>query len=652
MTKITYLFLFLFFAISPFSADASSPIALEDYAADYSYFMTKLSPDAKHLAVGLIVDGKRRLAVFEMKSFKIIGGADFTGIEEVGDFYWANNKRLVIKVLQKQKWEEQPGYYGELFAVDYDGKNREMIYGYRAGESQGASRVKVNKAIRGWADVISTLPDDKKHILISSTPQSESGSKLASIHKLNVKSGKLSNAIVTSPVPYAHFVADKKGNVRIAVGTDKTFSNRVYHLEPGSTEWTEVDHQTVGGSFEALALDDSGKNLFIVDDSGQDKMGVFKMNLATGERKRIYIDDEVDITRVTYSADGHSVYAARTDADYPAYVMFNAKSEEAKIYKSLLGSFPGHAVTITSKSKDDKLWVVATSSDVSAGHYYLYDKPNNKLRLLFREMSHLKGDVLAKSRPIKFTASDGVDVRGYITDPIGVDKNENAPLVVLVHGGPHGVRDYWSFDREVQLLAGQGYAVLRVNYRGSAGYGNEFSLSGYKHWGDTVQQDIIDGTRYAMSQEGIDGDRVCIMGGSFGGYSAVQSATLAPDLYKCVVANAGVYDLEMMFTEGDIPGRLWGDSYLKSAVGTDIEKIRAFSPVNNVDKLKAPVLIAHGKKDRRVPYVQAKALRKVLDKQNKSYEWFIKKSEAHGFNDEGNRAEYYEKVSKFLEQHL
>ena len=376
------------------------------------------------------------------------------------------------------------------------------------------------------------------------------------------------------------------------------------------------------------------------------------MNLATGKRKRIYVDEEVDITSLTYSADGHSVYAARTDADYPAYVMFNSKSEEAQVYKSLLGSFPGHAVTITSKSKDDRLWVVETSSDISAGKYYLYDKPSNKLRLLFREMSHLSDDALSKSQPIKFEASDGIEVRGYITYPAGVDKSEKTPLVVLVHGGPHGVRDYWSFDREVQLLASQGYAVLRVNYRGSSGYGGAFSSVGYKHWGDTVQQDIIDGTNYAISQGGIDGNRVCIMGGSFGGYSAVQSATLAPDLFKCVVANAGVYDLEMMFSEGDITDRLWGQSYLESAVGTNMEKVRAFSPVNNIDKLKAPILIAHGKKDRRVPYVQATSLRKALDKQNKPYEWFIKKSESHGFYDEGNRAEYYEKVSEFLKQYL
>ncbi len=647
MTKTTcVLFLCLIFSPISWSADT------KDFAADYNYFSTKLSPDAKHLAVGLIHEGKRRLGIFDVETFQVVGGVDFKDIEEVGDYYWVNNKRLVVQVLQKEKWEEEAKYYGELFSVDFDGKAGKMIYGYRAGQSQTGSLIKKQKAVRGWANVLHTLPDDKRNILISSTPMSDGGERIASVHKLNVKTGKLGPVITRAPSPYTSFVTDKEGNVRIAVGLDKAGSLRVYHLAVGSKEWSEVDHDKVGQSFSALSLDDSGKNLFILDNSGQDKMGIFKMNLATGERKKIYVDDEVDISSVTFSADRNSVYAAKTDAGYPTYVMFNSKSEEAKIYKSLIGSFPGHEIYITSKSSDSKLWVIATNSDVSAGSYYLYDKPNNKLSLLFNEMSHLSGDVVSTSEPITFTASDNIKVQGYITYPSSVDESKKVPLVTLVHGGPHGVRDYWNFDREVQMLASQGYAVLRVNYRGSSGYGRRFSSAGYKHWGDTVQQDIIDGTRYVIEQGRVDGEKVCIMGGSFGGYSAVQSAILAPDLFKCAVANAGIYDLGMMYKEGDIPDRLFGKSYLESAIGTSEEVLNAFSPAHNVDKLQAPVFIAHGKKDRRVPYKQATTLRKQLDKHNKPYEWFIKKAESHGFYDEGNRAEYYEKVASFLNQHL
>jgi dipeptidyl aminopeptidase/acylaminoacyl peptidase len=163
----------------------------------------------------------------------------------------------------------------------------------------------------------------------------------------------------------------------------------------------------------------------------------------------------------------------------------------------------------------------------------------------------------------------------YITYPTGVDETVAVPLVTLVHGGPNA-RDYWKFDPELQLLASQGYAVLRVNYRGSTGYGRKHMSGSEKQWGARVQQDIIEATQWVIQQGGIQQDKVCIMGGSFGGYSAVQSATLAPDLFKCVVAVAGVYDLEMMFDEGDIPRIIYGKEFLIKQLGTDRALMRKY----------------------------------------------------------------------------
>ena len=142
------------------------------------------------------------------------------------------------------------------------------------------------------------------------------------------------------------------------------------------------------------------------------------------------------------------------------------------------------------------------------------------------------------------------------------------------------------------------------------------------------------------------------MGGSFGGYSAVMSASIAPDLFKCVIANAGVYDLEMMYSDGDVKDLLWGENYLERAIGRNSSELKAFSPVHNVASIKAPILIAHGEKDRRVPIEHAEALRDALNKANKRFEWFVKPAETHGFFDVDNRTEYYEKVLAFLDKHI
>ncbi|NOX68644.1 MAG: prolyl oligopeptidase family serine peptidase [Gammaproteobacteria bacterium] len=180
-------------------------------------------------------------------------------------------------------------------------------------------------------------------------------------------------------------------------------------------------------------------------------------------------------------------------------------------------------------------------------------------------------------------------------------------------------------------MATNGFSVLEINFRGSSGYGHEFESSGYRQWGNEIQKDIIAGTRWAIEEHRADAGNICIMGGSFGAYSAVQSATLAPKLYNCVVANAGIYDLPLMYRKGDIESRYLGDEYLEKTIGRDKDELKRFSPVNRVALLERPIFIAHGKMDDRAPFEHAKRLRKALDKNNKQYEWFVKRREAHGF---------------------
>ncbi len=298
----------------------------------------------------------------------------------------------------------------------------------------------------------------------------------------------------------------------------------------------------------------------------------------------------------------------RIDHTYPEYLIFNKQEEEAAIFRSLLATFAGLKVDITSSTKDGSKWIVNVSSDTSPGAYYLFDRNTNKIRFLFSTFNGVDEEHMSAMQPVSIAASDGMTIPGYLTLPKAGPSP--APLVTLVHGGPHGVRDYWGFDREVQMLASQGYAVLQVNYRGSDGYGREFKQAGMKRWGDRIQQDIIEMTQWAMAQPEIDDNKACIMGASFGAYSALQSSILANDLFRCAIANAGIYDLSLLYEEGDVADLYFGEAYLESTIGLEPETLRDFSPVFNVDKLQAPVLIAHGELDRRAPFEHAEDLRK------------------------------------------
>lgn len=639
----------LFFVAALSLNTLASNVTPADFAKNAIYETAQLSPDGSKLAVALKVDGRSQLAVFDVETFKTIGGANLGEKNEVGPFFWANDERIVILVWQTRVRFEEPAYYGELFAVDYDGGNPEMIYGYRAGQDKVSSRVKKKTHVRGWADVISRLPDDDRNILISSRPWSEGGEKLATVHKLNIYNGRMTRDLETAPVSYTRFISDSKGNLRFATGTDKEGAQRTYRYV--DEDWQEMSNE-LGSEFYPVALNHDNSALFFVDNYQQDRTGLFSLDLNTGERKSIYTDEKVDITSVSMSSDKTSAYAVRVDDGYPTYVMFNSKSEEAQIFKALLGTFQGYSLSILTRSRNGEKWLLYAANDIDMGTYYLYDRKANKLGALFSNFSHIPKQNMSESIPISFPASDGNTLHGYVTYPVGIPETENVPLVTLVHGGPHSVRDYWTFDPEVQMLAAQGYAVLRVNFRGSGGYGKDYMFQGYRQWGGLIQQDIIDATRYVISQGGIDGDKVCIMGTSFGGYSAVMSSALAPDLFKCAVANAGVYDMSLMDEKGDVPDLLFAEAMLEEFIGSDPEELETTSPTNHVSALQAPVFIAHGEEDQRAPLEHAEALRKAMDVHNKSYEWFVKDEEGHGFRNEKNRAEYFEAISDFLETHL
>jgi dipeptidyl aminopeptidase/acylaminoacyl peptidase len=258
---------------------------------------------------------------------------------------------------------------------------------------------------------------------------------------------------------------------------------------------------------------------------------------------------------------------------------------------------------------------------------------------------------MAKRIPMRFKASDGLELEAILTVPRGTSM-ENLPMVLVPHGGPHGVSDTWYFDGDAQFLASRGYLVLQVNYRGSGDRGYAFEDAGYQKWGTRIQQDLIDGVKWAEAQHYADPKRVCVYGGSFGGYSAMMSVIRAPGLFKCAVGYAGIYDLGMMYKKGDIHESESGRSYLRTAIGTNEAVLDANSPDKLADKIDVPVLLVHGEDDQRAPFAQAKAMRAALDAAHKPYEWLVKPGEGHGFYNEQNNEELLQHLQDFLAKYI
>jgi dipeptidyl aminopeptidase/acylaminoacyl peptidase len=233
-----------------------------------------------------------------------------------------------------------------------------------------------------------------------------------------------------------------------------------------------------------------------------------------------------------------------------------------------------------------------------------------------------------------------------------VSNKKKLPMIVMVHGGPHGIYDRWGYDNEAQLFASRGYAVMQVNYRGSGGRGRDFEAAGYKRWGREMQDDITSAVKWAIADGVADAKRVCIYGASYGGYAALTGVFREPDMFRCAVGMAGVYDLSLMFDEGDIQTVKSGVNYLKDVLGTDMEDLKRRSPVYNADKIHAAVLLLHGKDDRRAPLEHAKRMRAALEKAGNPPEWVTEWGEGHGFYDEKNREAAYQRILDFFAKHL
>jgi dipeptidyl aminopeptidase/acylaminoacyl peptidase len=227
------------------------------------------------------------------------------------------------------------------------------------------------------------------------------------------------------------------------------------------------------------------------------------------------------------------------------------------------------------------------------------------------------------------------------------------PLVILPHGGPHGVRDHWGYDWEVQLLANRGYAVLQVNFRGSGGYGRRFEAAGFGEWGAKMQDDLTDATHWAITEGIASADRICIFGSSYGGYAALMGAVREPELYRCVVGHAGVYDLELMHTTGDIRHTRLGQSYLGEVLGDDKSLLRTLARRRIMPSAsRSRCCWCTGPT---IPAWTTSTPRRCgarWSNMARSYEWIALRGEGHGITDEASRAEVYTSILAFLDRHL
>ncbi|GAB3443205.1 S9 family peptidase [Massilia solisilvae] len=627
-------------------ASAAPKVPLSAFVQDDTYSKPRLAPDGKHIAVtARIPSGGRTVPIvmiYTLPELKITGAIRMPAFEMPANYLWVSNTRLAITKAKELGSREQPVLTGEVLAVNFDGSQQEYLYGYdmfrssRRGDRYGDDY--------GYGEIVGVPQERNGHLFVDSHLWRSSHSLLYDIDTTSA-TRKL---VADLAMPDLGFVMQRDGKPRFAYGTGEDGYAVMFRHDDTGNAWTKLDN--LGRRYVPMMFDAGDKSFIARYSANGGPDTLVREHASDGTRTTLFESPNGSVTGLQFGADDLP-FAASSSVGVPSMRYFDENHADAKLHKLLSQQFPGSVVSFVDFSADGNLLLFGASSDRDPGSYYLFNRATGKADLLFSAMEAINPDDMAPRQPISFTARDGAALYGFLTMPPH-PAGAKVPLVLMPHGGPHNIYDSWYFDTDAQFLASRGYAVLQVNYRGSGGRGLNFEYAGYHQWGGKIQDDLVDGLKATIAQGEVDGARVCVYGGSFGGYSALMLAAREPSLFKCAVGYAGVYDLGLMYKSDEAQHDKRFTNILKRYIGTDKQELDRYSPVNYASQIKLPVLLVHGGKDKRAPVEQAEAMRDALAKAGNAPEWLLAPAEGHGFYDTANLTAFYQKLEAFLARHI
>jgi dipeptidyl aminopeptidase/acylaminoacyl peptidase len=507
--------------------------------------------------------------------------------------------------------------------------------------------------------VLDWLPNDPGSVLMARTYAAErerAGSHIRdtrdglAIDRIDLETLQ-SSQVESGRRDASDYMTDGRGNVRImevpsARGEEQELTGLLrYKYRPrASKDWKPFVEYSITertGGYPVAVEADTDSAFVIRKFDGRDALYRLKLD-GSGATSLIASNKQVDIDGVVRIGRGQRVIGYTYATEGRDIVYFDP---EFQALSSLLSkALPGRpSINFDGASADGSKLVVLASSDTNPGTFYLFDKKTKHLDEIAPARPELAGRRLAEVTPIRIPAPGGVQIPGYLTLPPG-SSGKNLPAIVLPHGGP-SARDEWGFDWLAQFLAARGYAVIQPNYRGSAGYGDRWEgANGFKDW-ETAIADIAASARYLVDQGVADPKRLAILGWSYGGYAALQSAAVQPDLYKAAVAIAPVTDLSLLKEQAEnFTNRRIAQAFIGAG-----SHITTGSPVKRAGTIEAPVLLVHGDLDANVVIKHSEEMLSALLGAGKKAELLRFKGLDHQLNDSNARAEMLTRIGQFLD---
>ncbi len=477
------------------------------------------------------------------------------------------------------------------------------------------------------------------------------------VYRLNIETGEMT--LLLKNEGFAGFETDD--NYQIRFGMRQT--------PDGGSEYLKMTKPDKWEPFLKISMEDmmttalagfdkTGTKVYMIDSRERNTAALKIMDLETGEATLLAEDPNSDIQGAMVHPTEKTIQAVSVN-----YLKTEWKILDSAIQADMdyLKTVSEGELTVGTRTLDDQNWIVIYGVDNGPVRYYLYNRTAKKATFLFTNRKNLEGLPLVKMHPVVIKSRDGMDLVSYLTLPYGVNKNDEPkpttpqPLVLMVHGGPWG-RDVWGYDGEHQWLANRGYAVLSVNFRSSTGFGKNFINAGNLEWATKMHDDLVDAVNWAVAEGIAQKDKIAIMGGSYGGYATLVGLTFTPDVFACGVDIVGPSNLQTLLNT--IPpywkplfemfAKRVGDPRTEDGV----KLLQERSPLNYVNRIQKPLLIAQGANDPRVKQAEADQIVKAMQEKNIPVTYVLYSDEGHGFARPENRMSFYAVTDLFLAQHL
>jgi dienelactone hydrolase len=646
-----------------FSATAAvaAPPPVEAFFGDPAISLVTLSPKGNYVAfMHVTAEGKQVIGIRDTRDpekYTVPAKSD-TDNAVIESIHWINENRLGFTV--KDRRVDFIGNVDE-FAADRDGSNTTHLISGNWRHRQGATGSHLQSRVLTAAYAYHGGTHDGSDDIVvekyqwNNVDMSPESSRL---YRLNTRTRTLTDLLPgTQPGQVRKWIRDLDGKPRIAV-SQRQGRCIVSYREPDGATWTEIDNNDCldGGAIEPAFFDGSGKLYVHASDRGRDALYTFDVARRHRSAEPIVSIDGFDFDggpEIDFAAKKVVGLHYRSDAGATVWFDPAMKAVQQKVDALLPNTV--NRIACGEDCRNSAALLVTSVGDRAPPRYYLYTPATGKIVGLGSSLPDLKAADLGQRDLQRIKARDGLEIPVYVTMPPGAPKGPH-PTVVLVHGGPYVRGTSWEFDEEAQFLASRGYVVLQPEFRGTTGYGFAHFRAGWRQWGKSMQDDLVDAAQWAVARGITDPKRVAIMGASYGGYATLMGLIKHPDVFRCGVDFAGAVDIGMLFTVVQSDASQEALKYdMKTLLGdpdADAAALAEVSPLAQAARLKQPVLIAHGAEDRRVPLVHAARMKRALAEHNRAVDYVVYPEEGHGLALRADRIDFYRRVEAFLAKNL